>query len=115
MAAASDRVSIDEVCRLLEKVKEWDHLGINLGLSEKAITEIRGISGGTDEHRILMISKWIQSGVEVTWDKLATALSAVNHDALAAQIREQFSLCRPATTVSAAPSNASNGILFYSD
>ena len=107
MAAASDRVSLDEVCRLLEKVKEWDHLGINLGLSENTIAEIRGISGGIDGHRILMLSKWFQSGVNVTWDKLADALSAVNYDALAAQIRAQFSPSRPATTVSL--SNASNG------
>ena len=107
MAAASDRVSFDDVYRLLEKVKEWDHLAVHLGLSENTIAEIRGMSGGIDAHRILMISKWLQSGVDVSWNTLANALSAVNHDALAAQIREKFSPCPPATTVS--PSIASNG------
>ena len=90
MVEASDRVSVDEVCRLLDEIKESDDLGANLGLSETAIADIRQRSDGIEARRTSMISKWLESDEGATWEKLARALTASGRGDLAAQIRGRF-------------------------
>ena len=99
MAEASDIISVDEVCRLLETLNEWEEVGLHLGLSEKTIKEIRGVSGGISAHRIFMASRWLQSEeLEPSWSKLEKALISVNQEALAAQIRARYTPNPPEIT-----------------
>ena len=101
MAAASDCVSMNEVFPLLKEVTEWEELGLHLGLSLAAIMEIRSIPGGVGEKRIVMMSKWLQSDLEATWDKLAKALLKLNYKVLSTQIRKKF--CSSCTEVAGSP------------
>ena len=107
MAEASDIISVDEVCRLLETLNEWEEVGLHLGLSEKTIKEIRGFSGGISAHRIFMASKWLQSEeLERSWSKLEKALISVNQEALAAQIRARYTP-NPPEIIATTPSPSS--------
>ena len=90
----AERVSVNEALPLLQGVVEWEELGLNLGLSDAVIKEIRIMVGDVTIKRIVMISKWIQSDLEATWSKLAKALLKMNppYKVVAAKIRQQHGL-----------------------
>ena len=67
----SEIVSIGEVCRLLETLNEWEEMALHLGLSDKTIQEIRGLSGGNSLRREVMVSRWVQrEDLEPGWSNL---------------------------------------------
>ena len=90
----AERVSVNEALPLLQGVVEWEELGLNLGLSDAVIKEIRIMVGDVTIKRMVMISKWIQSDLEATWSKLAKALLKMNppYKVVAAKIRQQHGL-----------------------
>jgi hypothetical protein len=84
----SENVLIDDVCRLLEALDEWEEVALHLGLSDQTIQEIRGLSGGNSLRREAMVSKWIQrEELKPSWSKLENALVSANQDSHAAKIR----------------------------
>ena len=87
----AEHVSVNEALPLLQGVVEWEELGLNLGLSDAVIKEMRSAIGDVTIKRIIMISKWIQSDLEATWSKLAKALLKMNppYKVVAAKIRQQ--------------------------
>ena len=105
----SENVSIDEVCRLLEALDEWEEVALHLGLSDETVQEIRGFSGGDSVRRKAMVSKWIQiEKLEPSWSKLEKALVSANQEAHAAKIRMRSSTpMRPG--ISATSSNSEKG------
>ena len=98
----SENVSIDEVCRLLETLDEWEEVALQLGLSDQTIQEIRGLSGGNSVRRKAMVSKWIQyEELEPSWSKLEKALVSANQEAHAAKIRARSRTAKPGITTAA--------------
>ena len=86
----SENVSIDEVCRLLETLDEWEEVALHLGLSDKTIQEIRGLSGGKSLRRKAMVTKWVQrEDLEPSWSKLEEALVSANQEPYTAMIRDR--------------------------
>ena len=86
----SENVSIDEVCRLLETLDEWEEVALHLGLSDQTIQEIRGLSGGNSLHREVMVLRWIQrEDLDPSWSKLEEALVSANQEPYAAMIRDR--------------------------
>jgi hypothetical protein len=86
----SENISIDEVCRLLEALDEWEEVALHLGLSDQTIQEIRGLSGGNSFRRKVMVSKWIEcEELEPSWSKLEKALISANQEPNAAKIRDR--------------------------
>ena len=84
----SENVSIEEVCRLLETLDEWEEVALHLGLSDQTIQEIRGLSGGNSVRRKAMVSKWVErKELEPSWSKLEKALVSANQETHAAKIR----------------------------
>ena len=84
----SENVSIGEVCRLLETLDEWEEVALHLGLSDKTIREIRGLSGGNSLRREVMVSRWVQrEDLEPSWSKLEEALVSANQEPHATKIR----------------------------
>ena len=84
----SEIVSIVEVCRVLETLDEWEEVALLLGLSDKTIQEIRGLSGGNSLRREVMVSRWVQcKDLEPSWSKLEEALVSANQEPHAAKIR----------------------------
>ena len=84
----SENVSIDEVCRLLETLDEWEEVALHLGLSDQTIQEIRGLSGGNSLRREVMVLRWVQwKDLEPSWSKLEEALVRANQEPYAAKIR----------------------------
>ena len=45
-----------------------------------------------DDHKRMMLRKWLQSDPEANWEKLAAALALIGHKTTAAKVRSQFSL-----------------------
>ena len=84
----SENVSIGEICRLLETLDEWEEVALHLGLADKTIQEIRGLSGGNSLRREVMVSRWVQrEDLEPSWSKLEEALVSANQEPHAAMIR----------------------------
>ena len=84
----SENVSIEEVCRLLDTLDEWEEVALHLGLSDQTIQEIRGLSGGNSVRRKAMVSKWVErKELEPSWSKLEKALVSANQETHAAKIR----------------------------
>ena len=83
-------VSLHEVIPLLDAVSELEPLALYLGLSESAIFEVRSIPGGLVAKQIVLVSKWLQSDVKASWEKLATALFKMKHKVLSSKIRRKY-------------------------
>ena len=84
----SENVSIEEVCRLLETLDEWEEVALHLGLSDQTIQEIRGLFGGNSVRTKAIVSKWVQNEkLEPSWSKLEKALVSANQETHAAKIR----------------------------
>ena len=96
----SENVAIGEVCRLLETLDEWEEVALHLGLSDKIIQEIRGLSGGNSLRRGVMVLRWAQhEDLEPSWSKLEEALVSANQEPHAAKIRaRQRTPTNPAIT-----------------
>ena len=63
-------------------------MALHLGLSDKAIQDIRGLSGGNSVRTKAIVSKWVQSEkLEPSWSKLEKALVSTNQETHAAKIR----------------------------
>ena len=87
----SENISVEDVCRLLEAIDEWEEVALQLGLSDQMIQEIRGLSGGNSVRRKAMVSKWVQcEELEPSWSKLENALVSANQEAPAAKIRTRL-------------------------
>ena len=101
----SENISTDEVCRLLEAldIDEWEEVALHLGLSDKTIQEIRGLSGGNSLRRKAMVTKWVQrEDLEPSWSKLEEALISANQEPHAATIRDRIHTpTNPAITTTA--------------
>ena len=99
----SENVSIGEVCRLLKTLDEWEEVALHLGLADKTIQEIRGLSGGNSLRREVMVLKWVQrEDLEPSWSKLEEALVSANQEPHAAMIRARSRTpTNPAITVAA--------------
>ena len=97
----SENVSVDEVCRLLETLNEWEDVAFHLGLSDEMIQEIRRHSGGISLRREAMVSKWVHTKeLDPSWSKLEHALVRSNHEAHAAKIRVRSHETTPTTAIS---------------
>ena len=70
-------------------VVEWHDLGLQLGLPESTLALI-ATHPDVEGHLRMMLSKWLQFDPEASWEKLATALSKIGKNAIAANIRQQF-------------------------
>ena len=106
----SENVSIDQVCRLLETLDEWEEVALQLGLSDQTIQEIRGLSGGNSVRRKAMVSKWVQcEELEPSWSKLEKALVSANQEAHAEKIRARLHTPSPGITTATTPSPSSPG------
>ena len=110
LASYVENISIDEVCRLLEMLDEWEEVALHLGLSDQAIQEIRRLSGGNSVRTRAMVSKWVQcKELEPSWSKLEKALVSANQETYAAKIRARsHTPTKPGiTTTATAPSLSS--------
>ena len=78
-------------------------MALHLGLSDKTIQEIRGLSGGNSLRREVMVLRWVQrEDLEPSWSKLEEALVSANQEPHAAKIRDRLRTpTNPAITTSA--------------
>ena len=68
---------------------EWYDLGLQLGLKDSVLKLIRS-DHDTGGHLRMMLSKWLDTDTEASWDKLANALSKIGKDVVAAAIRNKY-------------------------
>ena len=90
-AAARRTVTIKHANKLLKAVTNLDELGINLDLPVETVLEISSAAGSDlGIKRLKLLSAWLQSDLEATWDKLALVLFEMGYKALSAKITEDF-------------------------
>ena len=113
----SENVSIGEVCRLLEALDEWEEVALHLGLSDKTIQEIRGLSGGNSLRREVMVSRWVQrEDLEPSWRKLEETLVSANQEPHAAMIKaRRRTPTNPAFTATSTTTTSSDDLKEASD
>ena len=73
----------------LRGVVEYHDLGLQLDLSESTLKLIDKHHDSKD-HLRMMLSEWLQFDPEASWEKLATALSKIGKNAIAANVRREF-------------------------
>ena len=70
---------------------QWYDLGLQLQLSPFTLDTIAA-HHNVDDHKRMMLRKWLQIDPEASWEKLAAALALIGHKTIAAVIRRQFSV-----------------------
>ena len=83
------KLELKDVVLAVKEVAEWYDLGLQLGLSDATLALIAQ-HPNYEGHRRMMLSKWLQSDTEASWEKLAAALDAIDKRVVAANIRRQF-------------------------
>ena len=73
----------------LRGVVEYHDLGLQLDLPESTLKLIDKHHDSKD-HLRMMLSEWLQFDPEASWEKLATALSRMGKNAIAASVRREF-------------------------
>ena len=69
--------------------REWYDLGLQLHLSPSTLDTIAA-HPNVEDHKQMMLKKWLQQDPEASWEKLANALTLIGHKTTAASIRNQF-------------------------
>ena len=73
----------------VKDVTKWHDLGLQLGLSD-AILESIAMYPDIEGRLRRMLSKWLRSDTEASWEKLADALTIIGEKVAAENIRRQF-------------------------
>ena len=69
--------------------REWYDLGLQLHLTPSTLDTIAA-HPNVEEHKLIMLKKWLHQDPEASWEKLASALTLIGHKTTAANIRNQF-------------------------
>ena len=83
------KLELKDVVLAVKEVAEWYDLGLQLGLPDATLALIAQ-HPDYEGRRRMMLSKWLQSDTEASWEKLAAALDAIDKRVIAANIRRQF-------------------------
>ena len=70
---------------------QWYDLGLQLELPPSTLDTIAA-HHNVDDHKRMMLRKWLQGDPEASWEKLAAALTLTGHETTASVIRRRFSL-----------------------
>ena len=68
---------------------QWYDLGLQLKLSPSILDTIAA-HHNVDDHKLMMLRKWLQSDPEASWERLAAALALIGFKTIAANVRAQF-------------------------
>ena len=83
------KLELKDVVLAVKDVVEWYDLGLQLGLPDSTLATIAQ-HPDVDGRRRMMLSNWLQSDLEATWEKLAAALDAIDKRVIAENIRRQL-------------------------
>ena len=84
-------VELREVVLALKDVAgtQWYDLGLQLRLSPSILDTIAA-HHNVDDHKRMMLRKWLQIDPGASWESLAAALAIIGHETTAAKVRSQF-------------------------
>ena len=68
---------------------QWYDIGLQLKLPPSILDTIAA-HHNADDHKRMMLRKWLQSDPEASWERLAAALTLAGHESAAANVRSQF-------------------------
>ena len=68
---------------------QWYDIGLQLKLPPSTLDTIAA-HHNADDHKRMMLRKWLQSDPEASWEKLAAALTLTGHETAASVIRRRF-------------------------
>ena len=89
--AVSTCLTLKEIENELCEVKDWQSLGVQLGLKPSKLKEVHPTS--VKYCRIMVIAWWLQNAPEVSWEKLAQAVEAMGgHKTVATKLRRKGQL-----------------------
>ena len=69
---------------------QWYDLGLQLKLSPSILDTIAADHQTSDDRKRMMLSKWLHSDPEASWERLAAALTLIGHETTATNVRSQF-------------------------
>ena len=69
--------------------KQWYDLGLQLRLPPSILDSITS-HPDVEDHKRMMLRRWLQFDPDASWEKLACALILTGHKTTAASIRNQF-------------------------
>ena len=83
------RPELKDLLIAVKEIVNWHDLGLHLDLPESKLASI-ATHPDIEGHRRMMLSEWLQFDPEASWEKLATALSKIGKNAIAANVRREF-------------------------
>jgi hypothetical protein len=86
------------VIAVKDAISKWYDLGLQLGLPDATLTEIR-LDPDTGSHLRMMLSKWLSYDPKASWEKLANALTRIGMNTIAANIRVKYMKAATTTTI----------------
>lgn len=69
--------------------REWYDLGLQLHLSPSTLDTIAA-HPNVEDHKLMMLKKWLHQDPEASWEKLASALTLIGHKTTAVSVRNKF-------------------------
>lgn len=83
------KLKLKDVVVAVRDVTEWHDLGLQLGLPEHVLKLIEA-HPNIEGHRRMMLSKWLESDPQASWEKLIAALMTLRRKDVAENIRRQL-------------------------
>ena len=84
-------IKLKDLCRELESVNDWFHLGLYLDLSHEELTNIQSNYGEARRRRTEVLDSFIRNSTSgATWAAVVEALQILGEDILATRIAAKY-------------------------
>ena len=86
------KLDVRNITNLLVDVEDWESVGLELGISETKLSEIRyNRANNANLCKISMVDTWLRIDPEASWEKLAAALEKTGNNVQSQRILNYIS------------------------
>ena len=96
---SKQKIELRELLVAVKDFTEWYNLGVHLALPVYVLDTIKAERLSVQDSTREMLKKWLDYDPEASWEKLASALEAIDKRTVAENVRRQF--VRSLTSVAA--------------
>ena len=83
--------TIQELCKELKGVNEWEKLGINLkDMKYDVIKEIKEDEKTLETRKMEIFSKWLKHCPKASWEDVVAALESINENTIAKEVTDKY-------------------------
>ena len=87
---SQEALSLKNLTNALNKVEDWEGLGIQLDIEYHELQKIFKDRSSTEERKRAMLQFWLKNGTKLSWETLITALGNLNLKNIAEEIKQEY-------------------------